>query len=86
MTLTTAALDGLRVIEMGQLIAGPFAGKTLGEFGADVSSARWDEASRRWLLRTSAGEFRARVLVSAAGALADAETAGLAKIILPGIA
>nr|WP_314625969.1 CoA transferase [uncultured Noviherbaspirillum sp.] len=33
---TNAALDGLRVIEMGQLIAGPFAGKTLGEFGADV--------------------------------------------------
>src|ERR1700748_338278 len=30
------ALDGVRVIEMGQLIAGPFAGKTLGEFGADV--------------------------------------------------
>ena len=36
MELTTAALEGLRVIEMGQLIAGPFAGKTLGEFGADV--------------------------------------------------
>ncbi|MDM0074502.1 CaiB/BaiF CoA-transferase family protein [Variovorax sp. J2P1-59] len=34
--LTPAALKGLRVIEMGQLIAGPFAGKTLGEFGADV--------------------------------------------------
>jgi formyl-CoA transferase len=31
-----SALQGLRVIEMGQLIAGPFAGKTLGEFGADV--------------------------------------------------
>jgi formyl-CoA transferase len=30
------ALEGVRVIEMGQLIAGPFAGKTLGEFGADV--------------------------------------------------
>ena len=30
------ALSGVRVIEMGQLIAGPFAGKTLGEFGADV--------------------------------------------------
>jgi len=30
------ALAGVRVIEMGQLIAGPFAGKTLGEFGADV--------------------------------------------------
>ncbi len=31
-----AALAGVRVIEMGQLIAGPFCGKTLGEFGADV--------------------------------------------------
>jgi formyl-CoA transferase len=30
------ALKGLKVIEMGQLIAGPFAGKTLGDFGADV--------------------------------------------------
>jgi formyl-CoA transferase len=30
------ALRGVRVIEMGQLIAGPFAGKTLGDFGADV--------------------------------------------------
>ena len=34
--LTPDALAGLRVVEMGQLIAGPFAGKTLGEFGADV--------------------------------------------------
>jgi formyl-CoA transferase len=33
---TPTALHGVRVIEMGQLIAGPFAGKTLGEFGADV--------------------------------------------------
>ncbi len=31
-----SALKGVRVIEMGQLIAGPFAGKMLGEFGADV--------------------------------------------------
>lgn len=30
------ALEGVRVIEMGQLIAGPFSGKLLGEFGADV--------------------------------------------------
>ncbi|QEA13789.1 CaiB/BaiF CoA transferase family protein [Comamonas flocculans] len=29
-------LAGLRVIEMGQLIAGPFCGKTLGDFGAEV--------------------------------------------------
>jgi crotonobetainyl-CoA:carnitine CoA-transferase CaiB-like acyl-CoA transferase len=30
------ALKGLKVLELGQLIAGPFAGKTLAEFGADV--------------------------------------------------
>jgi formyl-CoA transferase len=29
-------LRGLKVLEMGQLIAGPFAGKTLADFGADV--------------------------------------------------
>jgi len=34
--LKPGALHGLRVIEMGQLIAGPFAGKMLGEFGAEV--------------------------------------------------
>ncbi|OYZ45959.1 MAG: formyl-CoA transferase [Acidovorax sp. 16-64-162] len=34
--ISPAALAGVRVVEMGQLIAGPFCGKTLGEFGADV--------------------------------------------------
>ena len=29
-------LSGLKVLELGQLIAGPFAGKTLGDFGAEV--------------------------------------------------
>lgn len=29
-------LSGLKVLEMGTLIAGPFAAKTLGDFGADV--------------------------------------------------
>ncbi len=29
-------LDGLRVIEMGQLLAGPFCGTLLGSFGAEV--------------------------------------------------
>ncbi len=29
-------LAGVRVIELGQLIAGPFCGKTLGDFGAEV--------------------------------------------------
>jgi len=35
-TLGTAALSGLKVLELGQLIAGPFAAKTLADFGADV--------------------------------------------------
>jgi len=34
--VSPGALNGVRVVEMGQLIAGPFAGKMLGEFGADV--------------------------------------------------
>ena len=33
---TPLPLHGVRVIELGQLIAGPFAGKTLADFGAEV--------------------------------------------------
>src|SRR3954466_16410255 len=40
-------------------------------FGAEVTSARWDDAARRWRVGTTAGEVTARVLVSAAGFLAD---------------
>lgn len=36
MTPRSKPLDGLKVVELGQLIAGPFAGKLLGEFGARV--------------------------------------------------
>ncbi len=35
-TDTPLPLAGLKVLELGQLIAGPFAAKTLAEFGADV--------------------------------------------------
>ena len=34
--MSTLPLSGTRVIELGQLIAGPFAAKMLGEFGAEV--------------------------------------------------
>ena len=33
---STGPLAGLKVLELGQLIAGPFAAKTLADFGADV--------------------------------------------------
>ena len=45
------ALHGLKVIEMGQLIAGPFAGKTLADFGADVIKIEPHETGdplRKW--------------------------------------
>ena len=46
-TSQTAALAGLRVLELGSLIAGPFATRLLAEFGADVvkieSPARGDD-------------------------------------------
>jgi formyl-CoA transferase len=35
-TLPGGPLAGLKVLELGQLIAGPFAAKTLADFGADV--------------------------------------------------
>ena len=34
---------------------------------ADVLDAEWDEAAQRWRVQTSAGEYAARVLVSATG-------------------
>jgi len=42
-----AALAGVRVIEMGQLIAGPFCGKFLGEFGATSSRSSRPAAATR---------------------------------------
>ncbi len=35
--------------------------------GSDVLDAEWDEGRRRWLVRTSGGEYAARALVSATG-------------------
>jgi len=34
--VTKGALDGIRVVELGQLLAGPFCGQLLGDMGADV--------------------------------------------------
>ncbi|ODV09727.1 MAG: formyl-CoA transferase [Rubrivivax sp. SCN 70-15] len=46
-------LSGLRVLELGQLIAGPFAAKTLADFGADVVKVEPPDGGdplRRWRL------------------------------------
>jgi formyl-CoA transferase len=46
-------LDGVRVLELGQLIAGPFAAKMLGEFGAEVikiEPPKTGDPLRKWRL------------------------------------
>jgi formyl-CoA transferase len=46
-------LAGLKVLELGQLIAGPFAAKTLADFGADVVKIEPPESGdplRKWRL------------------------------------
>ncbi len=51
--LARDALHGLKVLELGQLIAGPFAGKTLADFGADVIKIEPTEGGdplRKWRL------------------------------------
>jgi formyl-CoA transferase len=48
--MTPGALAGLKVIELGQLIAGPFAGKFFAEFGAEVIKVEPPEGDplRKW--------------------------------------
>ncbi|KQX66036.1 CaiB/BaiF CoA-transferase family protein [Angustibacter sp. Root456] len=44
-------LSGIRVIELGQLLAGPFCGQLLGDFGADVikiEDPRTGDPMRQW--------------------------------------
>src|SRR5215218_2928430 len=42
--------------------------------GTTVTGAAWDEDTERWVIEADAGSLRARVLVSAAGALSDPKT------------
>lgn len=48
-----SCLNGIKVLEMGQLIAGPFAAKTLADFGAEVIKVETPvtgDALRKWRL------------------------------------
>jgi cation diffusion facilitator CzcD-associated flavoprotein CzcO len=40
-------------------------------FGAEVHEASWNDACRRWIVRTDGGEYLGKALVSAAGHLSD---------------
>jgi len=50
--LKNGPLSGIKVLELGQLIAGPFAGKTLADFGAEVIKVEPPEGDplRQWRL------------------------------------
>ena len=51
MSATTKPLAGIRVVELGTLIAGPFAARILGEFGAEViklESPDGGDPLRKW--------------------------------------
>ena len=52
-SLPQSPLAGLKVLELGQLIAGPFAAKTLADFGADIIKIEppgAGDALRKWRL------------------------------------
>ena len=49
--MTSQILSGIRILELGQLIAGPFAAKTLADFGAEVIKVETpgdDDPLRKW--------------------------------------
>ncbi|MEO6654003.1 MAG: CoA transferase [Ilumatobacteraceae bacterium] len=51
-------LDGLKVLELGSFIAGPFAGQLLGDFGADVIKVEspTGDSMRSWGVTTDDGD------------------------------
>src|SRR5258705_12203795 len=54
--MTKAALDGIAVVDLSRVLAGPLVGMTLGDLGADVVKveAPGGDDTRRWLPPTDA--------------------------------
>jgi len=57
--MSNGPLTGVRVLELGNFIAGPFAGQLLGDYGADVikvESPRGGDPMRSWGITTDDGD------------------------------
>ncbi|WP_081944702.1 CaiB/BaiF CoA transferase family protein [Sphingopyxis sp. MWB1] len=81
------ALDGIRVVEMGQLIAGPFCGQLLGDMGAEVVKLEPPESGdqmRHWGQGEKPSWWRviARNKYSVAADLRSAEGQQLARDLI----
>lgn len=57
-TATNGPLHGLRVLELGSFIAGPFAGQLLGDYGADIIKVEpgTGDPMRSWGVTTDQGD------------------------------
>lgn len=89
MTVVQSAgpLDGIRVVEMGQLIAGPFCGQLLGDMGAEIVKIEAPESGdpmRQWGQgeRPSWWRVIARNKYSVALNLRDAEGQAIARQLI----
>ena len=52
-------LEGVRVLELGTIVAGPFAGRLLGDYGADVIKVETPgegDPMRSWCVTTEGGD------------------------------
>src|SRR5713101_4437627 len=89
-TIPARPLDGVRVLEVGQLIAGPFAGCLLAYFGAEVIKIEppgkgdplrvWrilDHGTSLWW--RSLGRNKKCIMMATGGLMATAQLASVAK-------
>ena len=79
----TGALDDLKVVEMGQLIAGPFCGQLLGDMGAEVIKIEPPGSGDPRSAHQSGDLVTADIMTGAAGSFPELASAVDAIVVLP---